>query len=546
MVGRYRERQYQRAAQKHNEEFLRYDYYQQIARYFERECQIAKHYDSWNYKSPDPKGEIEKAKKAERLQARRNKLRNLLKEEDETYRKELEERKKVKNRRTEPPLEVWWQKSREERPEQSIYLPRACRRYQSYFVYPKESNSQRWNTLRDTNLQYSRVCKDTTNFIQQNGQNFYRRSSKMSEDSGKSVQEQQNVAKSQDSPNYSSHQYSSDSGVPSSRYSARYARRSLENTNVRYDDSGDPPSSPQSGSPDSDSPTEKVPLSNEEIPLSEDDKENKTRDTKLNSPQTDTLIERRTSSSMEDIKKDELDYAKQSSIDHLEGNVDTGRSESSMSEQRAKEYQVTTKNDTRQFEIEKSMPWLRMIPGDKNLSKQMFLYLTHKELKRKIEDLARRELHACNKQSWDEALRLRDMRNKVELIREKELYNTENLDLDEESRKLGFINIYKREAELNEREKACMDMTMYSEDAKAMWKKWVYEDERSVTKDARQQREKLMNSLEKEWQNLAIRDKEKIAQSYQSVMADSALQEEHKLAPAINAARMKSVSSSWK
>ncbi|CAL7936781.1 unnamed protein product [Xylocopa violacea] len=370
----------------------------------------------------------------------------------------------------------------------------------------------------------------------------------MSEDSNKNIQEQQNVAKPpQDSPNCPSQQYSSDSGVASSRYSARYARRSLENTNVRYDDSGDPPSSPQSGSsPVFDSPSEKVPLSNEEIPLSGDDKENKTKDAKLNSPRTDRANEKRSSSSTEDEKKDEVDHSKQSPTDRLGENENTGRSESSMSEQRAKEYQVTTKNDTRQFEIEKSMPWLRMIPGDKNLSKQMFLYLTHKELKRKIEDLAKREQHACNKQSWDEALRLRDMRNKVELIREKELYNTENLDLDEESRKLGFMNIYKREAELSEREKACMDMTMYSEDAKAMWKKWVYEDERSVTKDARLQREKLMNNLEKEWQNLAIRDKEKIAQSYQSVMGDSALQEEHKLAPAINAARMKSVSSSWK
>ena len=102
-----------------------------------------------------------------------------------------------------------------------------------------------------------------------------------------------------------------------------------------------------------------------------------------------------------------------------------------------------------------------MDPSDKNLSKEMFLYLTHKELKCKIEDLARREMHACNKQCWDEALRLRDMRNKLELIREKRLYNMENLELDEEARKRGLVNIDKREAELIEREKICMDSMMY-------------------------------------------------------------------------------------
>lgn len=124
------------------------------------------------------------------------------------------------------------------------------------------------------------------------------------------------------------------------------------------------------------------------------------------------------------------------------------------------ENDIKTK-DNRQFEIEKSLPWLRRNPGDKNLSKQMFLYLTHNELKSKIEDFARRELHACDKHYWDEALRLRDMRNRLELIREKQLYNMDNLDLDEEVRKMGLLNIGKRAVELAERESICSDLTMY-------------------------------------------------------------------------------------
>ncbi|XP_029052651.2 uncharacterized protein LOC114880613 [Osmia bicornis bicornis] len=202
--------------------------------------------------------------------------------------------------------------------------------------------------------------------------------------------------------------------------------------------------------------------------------------------------------------------------------------------------------DNRQFEVEKSMPWLRMDPTDKNLSKQMFLYLTHKELTNKIEDLTMKESHACKKQCWDVALRLRDMRNRLELLREKKLYSVDNLVLDEETKKLGLMNIDRRENELAEREDACTDSEMYSEGAKILWKKWMHEDERFVIEDARLQREKLMNILEKEWQGLAIHDKERITRSYQSVIHDALVQEEHKLLTSLNAAKAKSSPTSLK
>lgn len=213
----------------------------------------------------------------------------------------------------------------------------------------------------------------------------------------------------------------------------------------------------------------------------------------------------------------EKDACQKDDENNSDEKVDAPRTDSSMSRQWAKEFDITTKMDDRKFESEKSLPWQRMIPTDKNLSKHMFLYLTHKELQTKIEDLVKREVQACNKHSWYDALRLRDMRNKLELIREKELYNTEDLDIHDELRKSVFINIYEREAELNEREKACVDMTMYSEDAETMWKKWAKEDERFMIEDARLQREKLMENLEKEWQSLAVHDKERISQLYQSV-----------------------------
>ena len=565
------------AAQKHNESFLKQDYYQQTARYFERECRIAKHYDSWNYKNLDPKGELEKAKKAERLLARRNKLRNLFKEEEETYRGELEGKKKSTARPEESSLEVLKQKLKEKRAEQGLYLPRTCRRYQSYFVSPKEPTDSRWSTLKDTNLQYSRACRNTTNILPQSGQNFHQVGSRMSVDDRKSSKEQENLETQQEVTRRPSAQYINDLAWPNPKFSARYARKSLENTNVRNDDLEEYVPRRMSSRSSLGSSAGRYTSPANGIPGHGDNKENRKEETRLNSYQEGGRMTGSPSTSRDERLISPTDSARQvksprqvnggnnhlekSSLEFSSDEIGSHRTELSAvnstrggtedqvdkgTTKEAQRVEAVKKKDNRQFEVEKSLPWLRMNPNDKNLSKQMFMYLTHKELKCKIEDLVRRESHACNKQYWDEALRLRDMRNKLELIREKELYDMKHLDLDEEVRKLGMLSIGKREVELAERENICMDSTMYSEDAKAMWKKWVHEDDRSAIKDARVQRETLMNSLEKEWQNLAIRDKERISRTYQTVMNDSALQEEHKLTATINAARMKSFASSFK
>ncbi|XP_029043605.2 trichoplein keratin filament-binding protein-like isoform X3 [Osmia bicornis bicornis] len=562
-VSRYREKQYQLAAQRHNQEFLKYDHYQQIAKYYEQQCRIAKQYDSWNSRGIDPKGELAKAKKAERLLVRRNKLRNLLKEEDESYRNELEEQKILKNRSEVPSLEQLKRKLKEKRAEESLYFPRTCRRYQSYFVCPKESNSSGSSTLRDTNLQYSRVCRDSTNLIHQNGQNSRCSSSGMSKGSNRKSQEQENFDTRKEVHRRASLQFSNEVVRPNTRYSARYARRSLENTNVRSDDSTDYGSNRVSSRSSFGAPSETYLSLNSKTPLRKNDKENA-----LLSPQEVRVIKNRSYSRMGDPEMNTKDLAHQKESPHRrsQDNDNTELNQSmedqtetpiedphqkrdlqdkySSEEDHIVEDVKTT--DNRQFEVEKSMPWLRMDPTDKNLSKQMFLYLTHKELKTKIEDLIVRESHACKKQCWDEALRLRDMRNRLELHREKKLYSIDNIVFDEETKKLALMSIDKRENELAEREDACTDSTMYSEDAKALWKKWVHEDERFVIEDARVQREKLMNVLEKEWQGLAIRDKERITRSHQTVIHDAVVQEEHKLMSSLNAAKAKSSPTSLK
>ncbi|KAK2581926.1 hypothetical protein KPH14_002379 [Odynerus spinipes] len=193
------------------------------------------------------------------------------------------------------------------------------------------------------------------------------------------------------------------------------------------------------------------------------------------------------------------------------------------------ELAAETRKDHRGYESERSLPWMRMDPHVQNLSEKMYLYLTYKELKEKIDDLSKRELHACSRQRWDDALRLRDMKNELELIREKKLCNTQGLHMEEKLKKQILTNIEERELALGLREKACMDSTMYSDGAKILWEKWVKEDDRFVIKDASVQMETLMKQLEEEFQNLAVQDKDRIAKTYKSVIHGSFMENRHRL-----------------
>ena len=148
------------------------------------------------------------------------------------------------------------------------------------------------------------------------------------------------------------------------------------------------------------------------------------------------------------------------------GSVISNQSQEEIDEQRDIDHEVGAKatagkSDHRHFETEKSLPWMRMVPGDKNLSEQMFLYLTHIELKTQIQDLEKRENQACSKHQWDEALRLRDMRNRLDLARERNLYRRDDLLLDPELKKLGMAAIESRSKLLKEREEDCANPSMY-------------------------------------------------------------------------------------
>ncbi|XP_043685140.1 trichoplein keratin filament-binding protein-like, partial [Vespula pensylvanica] len=457
-AGRFRERQYQLAAEKRNEAYLRHTYYKETARYFERESGIAKHYDSWNLKLADPKGKLEreakKKKKLDQLPARRNKLRILLKDEEELYQNELAEliKKKKSKENDITSLEVLKKKLKEKRMEQDLYLPNSTN-------LPK--------TNQETHRTNSTYNSDMSNWNDQKDR------------SDKNI----------------------DFLARNRKYSARYARRSLENTNVRPGNDIFDNLSRRLQAPMMTTTTTTTTVSKQ---VMDDDKEN------LNVDDSSTSNQESTNESVDQVDSSIIPQ------DVSDKDYTLNRTEQEISINNiANDKQIKT--DHCDYERERGYPWMRMDPNVKNLSEKMYLYLTYKELKEKIDDLLKKEEHACNRQRWDDAIRLRDMKNELELIREKKIFNMKSLTMDEDIRDKALKNIEKRERELALRENACTDTSMYSDGAKVLWEEWVKEDDRFVIKDASTQREILMKVLEEEFQNLAVEDRERIAKTYQSV-----------------------------
>ncbi|XP_031782625.1 trichoplein keratin filament-binding protein isoform X2 [Nasonia vitripennis] len=139
------------------------------------------------------------------------------------------------------------------------------------------------------------------------------------------------------------------------------------------------------------------------------------------------------------------------------------------------------------------------------------------------------------KQSFDDALRLREMRNELILLKNKNLYENQDLAIDEETRKTGLEVIAARE-KLNEKRTKMRNTGLYSDEAKDLWKQWVHEDEAIAKTETNAMRDLMLQELENEWQNLALSDKNRISQLYDRVMIGSDLQDEQKLAAVIRAA----------
>lgn len=462
---------------------------------------------------------MKKSIKAECLNSRRSRLKDLLEKEQESYARECEaslrRKKSVKNVQNYNPL-----LRLEKKAEDSLYRPLNCRRIQSYFCGPyltgqdyvrpilKDLN-ERSNVLDQkapTRLSMDRtnlrpeihessehggkhekiLSHDNTVWGQENyneRMDVYKENSRSARassiyggegDSSETRKESQRsqlpnaccIEMSEHRPRsrrlHDSHFHLGDNEDSPSRDAEhekanekyrqyRYGNKSLEDTNVEEqqkenesaENGGAQVENEENGKIEGDKEedheqrdeTDRV--YEQEQELVEESEHEEKHQVSFNSPVIEVTEEQRTLNDIQD-KTDQRDIDRE-----IDAKASAG------------------KWDHRHFETEKSMPWLRMIPGDKNLSEQMFLYLTHNELKERIQNLENRENQACSKHQWDEALRLRDMKNRLDLAREKNLYRREDLQLDPEVKKRGMASIEARQRLLKERENVCTNSSMY-------------------------------------------------------------------------------------
>ncbi|XP_043270439.1 uncharacterized protein [Venturia canescens] len=571
MIGRFRERRYQLTAARRNEAIIKLDHNLETARYFERECSKAKQFNVWS--TSNESQHLIKSKKAESLNCRRTRLKDLLEREQESYTRECERQKtnktieKVKNYN--PSLRL------EKRAEESLYRPLNCRRIQSYFCGPYLTSQDYVRpVLRDFNdrnvdRKTSRVTMDKTNLRPQDdtslehvgkpdkwlgrdnlnhGQKNYNERMDVYKENSRNAKASSIYGGEGDTADanwnapcenpsfehrprsrklHDSHFHLGDDEESSARdereaakakYKDRYANKSLEDTNVGKEQENDKLS--ENGVDLKDEGNVENGDSNDDLNENSEHHEQDEID-RACEPERELIEE-----CEPDEKKHQVSLNSSSIGDKSSENFHENDEEQQLqSDAQAKQDQrdidrevdakaSAGKSDRRHFESEKSMPWLRMIPGDKNLSEQMFLYLSHNELKERIQNLENRENQACSKHQWDEALRLRDMRNRLDLAREKNLYRRDDLRLDPEVKKLGMASIETRQRLLKSRENICTNTSMYSEEAKEIWDKWVLEDSKSILMDASVQRETLMRELEENWRSLAVDDKQRISDSF--------------------------------
>ncbi|XP_044002957.1 GATA zinc finger domain-containing protein 14-like [Aphidius gifuensis] len=156
---------------------------------------------------------------------------------------------------------------------------------------------------------------------------------------------------------------------------------------------------------------------------------------------------------------------------------------------------------------------------NRNASFSMLAYLTHSKLKSQIMDLEKRESRAVTKQEWEDALRLREMRNNLELFREKRMWEHLDDNVNDEVKKQAWDTIQTRIDQLKQRVNFCENTELYSEEAKLTWKKWDREDQQSSLIAVEKYRQSLLEKLEEEWQQLAGAEKIKVTGLFEKSMA---------------------------
>lgn len=424
-VGRTKEQLYQLSAQKRNEGHFKFDYYRQAARYFERECGIAKQFNAWSVNEPRLEMEWEKRKRINELQNRRHRLIRLLQEEQETCEKEIEE---LKSRRTYRwTLDDGFYKNFKSNGAEQ----KSCKRYLTHLsnmdnFFVPETQQVRKSTdcskasLANTNLRLNNNGLSSSVSNQLNKKNHYTLSRSM---------------KGQDFIK------------PNKKYSQRYSHRSLEDTNLcshllrraELDASSNVISTcPRT------SDIQRIQRSGNHEYL----------DSSVESPEKNGGISNRCSNDSEMRIDRHVINEHNGATGSYTVERDTTNSHRSNNLHKDKTANVMSQKELRDFSLMK-------LCFDDGPSEAMVNLKRHFELRKQIQDLAKKELHACTKHNWDEALRFRYMRNNLEVTREMNLLAKDDLKLDYVTKRKGLEYCRAKKKQLKAREYFCLNSNIY-------------------------------------------------------------------------------------
>ncbi|XP_058789671.1 uncharacterized protein LOC131663329 [Phymastichus coffea] len=515
------EREYQITAQKRHDKNLKLDYYKQNARYFEREAALAKQFNSWTKAEPDNYSKnLKRSKHKEQLHARREKLKMLLAEEEHLYKYKLSLQNCQKQQSSGIlSLEQLKRNLLERRAEESLYYPNSYRNLQVPGC-----------TLTDSSYKLTKEYHVGHKPISVNSQKHIRFSSNPSIEKimySNAEYEKWPFARSTSSKAWSEKNYLNP------RYSARYSRRSLEGTNICFINKIDDCSSRFQNLELTDSPTFFV-------TNRQDSRENNINGTTLKKNYEDNnegMIQ--LFNNENSFQNTELLSKNSNKCSSSSNNVDAPiipNHKSSESPVLVEQYVpmkslsvgALRNNNMDQYERLSDYNKQTNYTERSDMSVQMYRYLKHNELKRRILDLCKRENLFVIKQCWSEALRLREMRNEMILLKNKNIFENLDLKINKEIRECGLQIIRTREALNKKRTKLC-NFLFYSDEAKTMWKHWAHEDDELTKIESNVIKDLMMQQLEEDWRNLALRDKNRMSQLCYKIMNKSYLQDEHKL-----------------
>lgn len=389
-------------------------------------------------------------------------MKSIFQNEQDQYEKELLELKLHKNQAQDNSIEALKHKLKEKKAEQSLYLPKDCRRFQSYF----------YNTRSPTS--HSTFCKETSN-----SDIILNNSCPRNNDSLKgSLISERNISPKNyiEIPvNVKTHQtmYQSQllgTGVKQALYenlkqkpvcklstrscfsssSSSSSCKSLEETNIRNSDESSTSfyirQSPQ--------------LQKSSTRPSRCDSPLKFPETSIHDAE---LNNNENNGSREFISIPQEMSNKNETTESYVNNkkLNNGNSESLLSKENSSSRIKVKHNFSENCNKRESLSWMRENPKYHKLPIQMVRYLANKDLKEQILNLSRREFQACRKQWWTQALRLREMKNKLELIKEQNIYNTLFSHMDSKSNKTERRKIDERLTVISQRENICKSASVY-------------------------------------------------------------------------------------